>query len=201
MQAKLLADSPTSPGTTPLKEHPNAMSVAGGPFAQVMSPPTHTAALPPSSNPALPESSSFTNLQHLHATSHPARESDKKHGRLRAGSASQGGDKTKEMFNDIAAQSKKGFNAIMQKLGGDKGDRDREEGGFVVIGQPQHNDDLAITTGLGQSGLQRRGTTARGDPSRGMGTMKGVKIKRDADEAGMSYPASQPERTYECKSS
>jgi hypothetical protein len=80
------------------------------------------------------------------------------------------------VLNDIAQQSKKGFNAIMQKLGGDKGDR--EEGGFVVVGR----DDAE----QGATGLQRRGTTARGDPTRGMGTMRGVKVKREADEAGKS---------------
>ena len=77
-------------------------------------------------------------------------------------------------MNDIAAQSKKGFNAIMQKFGGDK--NDREDAGFVVV--PRSQDEVE------GGGLQRKTTSARGDPSRGMGTMKGVKIKREADEAG-----------------
>jgi len=78
------------------------------------------------------------------------------------------------VLNDIAAQSKKGFNAIMQKFGGDKTEKD--DGGFVVVPRGQDEGEGA--------GLQRKSTSARGDPSRGMGTMKGVKVKREADDAG-----------------
>jgi hypothetical protein len=82
------------------------------------------------------------------------------------------------VLNDIAHQSKKGFNAIMQKLSGDKDRADKEEGGYVMVGS---------SSGDGEgSGLQRRGT-GRGDPTRGMGTMRGVKLKRDADDAGKSW--------------
>ena len=168
MQAKLLADTPISPGSPPLREHPNAIT-ASGPFSS-LSPPTSIPALPPSVNPAQPNDTSITSSIILS----PKESTEKK--RTRAGSASgTGGDnKPKDVFNDLAAQSKKGFNAILQKFGGDK-DRDR--------------DDLPVISTLdleGGSGLQRRGTGARGDPARGMGTMRGVKVKRDADEAGRS---------------
>lgn len=98
--------------------------------------------------------------------------------RNRAGSASGTESKGKEVLNDIAVQSKKGFNAIMQRLGGDKGDKDKEDTGYVVIGSGGEGDG---------GGLHRRGT-ARGDPTRGMGTMRGVKVKRDAEEAGERVP-------------
>lgn len=163
MQAKLLADSPTSPSGTPLREHPNAYHFVGG-STYPLSPPTSSSALPPAANPAT-----------AHFEPQAQREERKVAGRLRAGSAS-GQGQAKEVLNDIAQQSKKGFNAIMQKLGGDKGDR--EEGGFVVVGKDDADQ--------GATGLQRRGTTARGDPTRGMGTMRGVKVKREADDAGGS---------------
>jgi hypothetical protein len=87
------------------------------------------------------------------------------------------------VLNDFAQQSKKGFNAIMQKLGGDKDrERDREEGGFVVVGRE------------GEGDIQRRGTTnkhghglAAGRTGE-TGPMKSVKLKREADEAGEHFP-------------
>jgi len=167
MQAKLLADSPTSPSGAPLREHPNAYTFTSG-TTYPLSPPTSTSALPPASNPATAQ---FELL---------AQREDRKGatGRLRAGSAS-GQGQAKEVLSDIAQQSKKGFNAIMQKLGGDKGDR--EESGFVVVGR----DDAEQG---GAAGLQRKGTTARGDPTRGMGTMRGVRVKREAEDAGECPP-------------
>jgi hypothetical protein len=175
LQAKLLADSSTSPLGTPLKEHPNYLT-----------PPSGTAALPPSANPALglADTASFLHdrPQISFNPSEKFRErSSTSTGRHRSGSASGGGGgdgKTKEVLNDIAHQSKKGFNAIMQKLSGDKDRADKEEGGYVMVGS---------SSGDGEgSGLQRRGT-GRGDPTRGMGTMRGVKLKRDADDAGKSW--------------
>lgn len=167
MQAKLLADSPTSPqaGPTPLREHPNAMTM-GGKDAYPLSPPSSTAPLPPASNPSQVTYDAPGEKKHGLGHGHG-------YGRLRAGSASgQGGQQAKDVLNDFAAQSKKGFNAFMQKLGGDKGDKD-DGGGFVVVTKDNAEGE----------GLQRRGT-ARGDPARGMGTMRGVKVKREADEAG-----------------
>ena len=164
MQAKLLADSPVSPVGTPLKEHPNAMSYSA------LSPPTSSGPLPPASNPA----------QEVSFDPATKDQGDKK-GRLRSGSATGLGNvdlKGKEMFNDLAQQSKKGFKAMIEKFGGDREHKNDE--GFVVV--PQGGDDTTLSTG--GSGLQRRGTGARGDPTRGMGTMRGVKVKREADEAG-----------------
>ena len=176
MQAKLLADSPTSPGSSPVRELPNV-------FANLpISPPIANPPLPPMTNPAqtplgLADTSAFGNSQ-LSLTFSPNAREDKKlsmnSGRNRAGSASGTESKGKEVLNDIAVQSKKGFNAIMQRLGADKGDKDKEESGFVMAGGGSDGDG---------SGLQRRSTT-RGDPTRGMGTMKGVKVKREAEEAG-----------------
>jgi hypothetical protein len=155
MQAKLLSQ-PTSPGQQP-------SDIQAGPAYPALSPPTFSAPLPPLSNPAL-------------AGQPPSSEtSPSKTGRLRAGSASGQDNKTKDVFNDIAQQSKKSFNAFMQKLGGDR-DKEKEEGGFVVVGSPENE---------GSIGLQRRGTLQgvgmKGASARQMGQLKS---KRDAEEAG-----------------
>ena len=168
MQAKLLADSPTSPSSS-LKEHP---------YGRPMSPPTATGAQPPASNPAM-------------LSPDPYSQPEKKGNRLRAGSASGAGD-VKEVFTDLAAQSKKGFSAIMQKLGGDKGDKE-ESGGYFAsshgLGHGGGGGSLGgVTAGGGVADeLQRRHTVSRGDPARGMGTMKGVRVKREAEEADKAY--------------
>lgn len=174
-QAELLAESPTSPLTTPIREQPNAVSnlPISAPIANPPMAPMSNPALPP---PGLADTPAFSSTTQNVSFS-PSRE-EKKYGgsgRNRAGSASvsTAESKGKEVLNDIAVQSKKGFNAIMHRLGGDKGDKDKEESGFVVVGSG--NEDGA--------GLTRR-STAKGDPTRGMGTMRGVKVKREADEAG-----------------
>lgn len=127
--------------------------------------------------PGLADTTSFGNPQQSVSFSSGVRE-ERKHGpiigRTRAGSASTE-SKGKEVLNDIAVQGKKGFNAILNRLGGDKGDRERDENGFIIGGSGEGDG----------SGLQRR-STARGDPTRGMGTIRGVKVKREADEAGQS---------------
>lgn len=159
MQAKLLSQ-PTSPNQGPVDQL----------GALNLSPPNSLAPLPPMSNPALAQSTP------------PDNTSPSKSGRLRAGSASthahgHGQDnRTKEVFNDIAQQSKRGFNAFMQKLGGDRDkEREKEEGGFVVVGSPESEG----------SGLQRRGTIQgvgmKGASARQMGQ---IKTKREAEEAG-----------------
>ncbi len=179
MQAKLLAESSSSsPTSTPVRENPNV-------FASLpISPPIANPPLPPMSNPAQPppglaDTPAFASSQ-VNVPFSPSAREEKKHGssggRTRAGSASVAEIKGKEVLNDIAVQSKKGFNAIMQRLGGDKGEKDKEESGFVVVGSGGDGDG---------AGIQRR-TTARGDPARGIGTMRGVKVKREADEAGES---------------
>ncbi|CAD6579224.1 MAG: hypothetical protein TREMPRED_002428 [Tremellales sp. Tagirdzhanova-0007] len=178
MQAKLLADSSS---TSPIS--PSGRENANGFTPSPISPPVANPPLPPMSNPALPlpglaDTTTFGNPQQSASFSSGARE-ERRHGpiigRSRAGSASTE-SKGKEVLNDIAVQGKKGFNAILHRLGGDKGDREREENGFVV-GSSGEGDG---------SGLQRR-STARGDPTRGMGTIKGVKVKREADEADKAY--------------
>lgn len=67
----------------------------------------------------------------------------------------------------------------MQKLGGDSHrDKEREEGGFVVVGSQE-------TEG---SGIQRRGTIQgvgmKGASARQMGQLK---TKREAEEAGIQH--------------
>jgi hypothetical protein len=141
-----------------------------GTGTSALSPPSSTPALPPASNPQVQP------YFEVPVQTHGKRPSVS-HARLRAGSSGgQTQAQAKEVLNDIAAHSKKGFNAIMQKFGGDKTERD--DGGSVVVQRGQDEGEGA--------GLQRKATSARGDPSRGMGTMKGVKIKRDADDAGES---------------
>lgn len=180
MQAKLLSQ-PTSPNQGP-SDNLAALSI---------SPPTSNAPLPPMANPALAQSPP------------PSETSPSKSGRLRAGSASVShghqDNKTKDVFNDIAQQSKKSFNAFMQKLGGDR-DKDKEEGGFVVVGGA-HSPDTGDGAGGGLGGLggsggiQRRGTIQgvgmKGASARQMGQLKS---KRDAEEAGKSISSLAPAR-------
>ncbi|WWC64114.1 uncharacterized protein I303_106722 [Kwoniella dejecticola CBS 10117] len=166
MQARLLATpSPPSPATTPLHEHPFA--VPAGP--SYTSPPTSTGPLPAMSNPALPQPEPV----------HPPFSPEKKANRLRAGSASGGESKGKDVLNDIAQQSKKGFSAFMQKLGGDK-DKDKDAA--------REKDDYVIGGEGAQGNLQRRGTgVARTNDQKAMAAMRAVKVKRDAEEADKAY--------------
>ncbi|EIW67032.1 hypothetical protein TREMEDRAFT_34219 [Tremella mesenterica DSM 1558] len=166
MQAKLLAtNSPPVNATppTPQPEPPYSAFYHGSQAG--FSPPVTNPPLPPMSNPAL-ESPSH---EKPNVTFSPTTK-EKSGGRLRAGSASGGDGKTKDVLNDLATQSKKGFNAIIQRLGGDK-DKDREEAGFVLVGD---------------EGLQRRGT-GRDGSGKLSGAMRGAKLKRDAEEADKAY--------------
>ncbi|KAL7421481.1 hypothetical protein Q5752_004368 [Cryptotrichosporon argae] len=164
MQAKLLSETSPSPSPSHEKPHP-------------FSPPTVNPPLPPSSNPAQ------TSPEHLFPSNASVGFStqtttDKKPliGRNRAGSGSGigiGGDsKPKEVLSDIAAQGKKGFSAIMQRLGGDKAEREKEEGG-AALGDEVPN-------------LQRRGTGSAGS-AKVLSAQKGIKAKREADEADKAY--------------
>ncbi|KAK6904389.1 hypothetical protein I203_105202 [Kwoniella mangroviensis CBS 8507] len=170
MQARLLSTpSPPSPANTPLHEHPFA--VPAGP--SYTSPPISTPPLPAMSNPALPQPEPV----------HAGRE-DKKVNRLRAGSASGGESKGKDVLNDIAQQSKKGFSAFIQKLGGDKDkDKDKDKDDYIIVGGGDGD--------LGGSGnLQRRGTGAGGPNNsnqKALSAMRAVRVKRDADEADKAY--------------
>jgi hypothetical protein len=202
MQARLLATpSPTSAASTPLHEHPNAITVP--PPHAGLSPPMATPALPPMSNPAmiaLPTTPSEMPASGPIGTAPSAPSHDrapsitfspgtnmggKASGRGRAGSGSGSGEKKdpKEVFNDIAQQSKKGFSAIMQKLGGDKDrerEKEREEGGFVVVGRDADGGDGAHKKG--PTGRAHAGSlSGKGGE---MGAMKSARLKREADEAG-----------------
>ncbi|WVR09117.1 hypothetical protein IAU60_006179 [Kwoniella sp. DSM 27419] len=181
MRAQLLSTpSPPSPASTPLQEHPFA--VPAGPT--YTSPPISNPPLPPQSNPAaqplgLADTPAFI-PEHGHRASipfSPTKEDKKLSGRLRAGSASGGENKGKDVLNDIAAQSKKGFSVIMQKLGGDR-DKDRESG----------ESGLMLPASDSEVGLQRHGT-ASGTNQKALSAMKGVKAKREADEADKAYRA------------
>ncbi|KAK8843370.1 hypothetical protein IAR55_007027 [Kwoniella newhampshirensis] len=179
-QARLLSSPSPSPGSTPLHEHPFA--IPSGP--SYTTPPTANAPLPPMSNPALSQGLAETTTfspSHSQASAlafSPNQREEKKHGnRLRASSASGGDTKPKDVLNDIAAQSKKGFSAFMQKLGGDK-DRERDRDG---------HDGHATIGGLeAEPSVQRRGT-ANNANAKAMGAMRGVRVKREADEADKAY--------------
>ncbi|WVF65636.1 hypothetical protein IAT40_000367 [Kwoniella sp. CBS 6097] len=197
MQARLLSTpSPPSPASTPLHEHPFAAPSGPSNPNAFTSPPTATPPLPPMSNPVAPQGLADTPAfipGHGHtpsaAFSPSSREEKKAGNRLRAGSASGGGEsKGKDVLNDIAAQSRKGFSAFMQKLGGDKDkekDRDRDDGGFVVVGGGGSGGGGGGGND-GDGGLQRRGTGA-GNNQKALGAMRGVKAKREADEADKAY--------------
>ncbi|BEI96539.1 hypothetical protein CcaverHIS631_0201280 [Cutaneotrichosporon cavernicola] len=97
-------------------------------------------------------------------------------GRARSGSGSYAATrqavdaKSKEVFSDIAAHSKKGFAAIMQRLGGE-----REGEGPPSIVAPD-------STLGGASASVRRGSVRHNN-----GAVKGAKTKRDAEEADKAY--------------
>ncbi|GMK56228.1 hypothetical protein CspeluHIS016_0300680 [Cutaneotrichosporon spelunceum] len=97
-------------------------------------------------------------------------------GRARSGSGSYASTrqavdaKSKEVFSDIAAHSKKGFAAIMQRLGGE-----REGEGPPMIITPESTLGGATTN-------VRRGSVRHHN-----GAVKSAKIKRDAEEADKSY--------------
>ncbi|WWC91300.1 uncharacterized protein L201_006243 [Kwoniella dendrophila CBS 6074] len=188
MQARLLSTpSPPSPATTPLHEHPFA--IPAGP--SYTSPPTSTGPLPPMGNPALSQP------EPIHAPFSPSKE-EKRTSRLRAGSASGGGGGgSKDVFNDLAQQSKKGFSAFMQKLGGDKDkdkekDRkeDKEKDDYIIVGASGNSGDNGDLGGHNNSNsnLQRRGTTtSQANSQKAIGAMRGVRAKREADDADKAY--------------
>ncbi|WVQ90002.1 hypothetical protein IAS59_003778 [Cryptococcus gattii] len=175
-QARLLSSpSPPSPTSTPLQEHPFSV-VTGTSYAL---PSTVTVPLPPVNNPAVSSASKVLTQEATSDMSVPSlnkdREKETKFGnRLRAESSSGLESKSRDVLNDIAAHGKKGFSAFMQRLGGDK-DREREK------------DDLQIIShGVESEGLQRRGTTGSANPKVQM-AIRGVKAKREADEADRAY--------------
>ena len=182
LQARLLsdpvhADRSYSPLGTPSYEH------TSNPYT---SPPGSSAPLPPSSNPALMNNISFDN--------------DGPGGRKRAGSTGQA-DKAKEVFGDLANTGKRGLNAFMARFGGDK-DKDKSpEEGFVVLPPAQGGSPSGREGGMQPlpSAPMGQGLGHARSPSTTYGAgrvpdgiavkasaMKGVKLKREAEEAGMS---------------
>lgn len=97
-------------------------------------------------------------------------------GRARSGSGSYAATmqavdaKSKEVFSDLAAHSKKGFAAIMQRLGGER------EGELAPMAVAPES-----TLG-GATSSVRRGSVRHNN-----GAVKSAKIKRDAEEADKAY--------------
>lgn len=228
-QARLLATpSPSSPATTPLLEHPNALSLSGSmmsqhsygtsPFAgsSALSPPISTGPLPPTSNPAMldvqsaggfvpPARSSAATPAHgersasisfgpgsgTGAAGSGGGWSGSVLGRSRAGSASAtaataapggSGDKKDpmEMLNDLAQQSKKGFHAIRQKLGGDKDkDKDKDK-------EREHKDDGIVPppSALGVTGISGGSSGAGGLERQSEDTFAGTGDTRPGTATG-----------------
>jgi len=178
MQAKLLSEgSPTGTGND--RPHPYASSIASGhttpapiniAVADRSSDPEVTSPIPPSPSPV--PSIGFQPL------SPPERRGIT--GRARSGSGSltalrDAADvKSKEVLSDIAAQGKKGFTAIMSRFAGER------EGMQVEIPSPVEQSRLV----------------SRGSVSRNSGALKGVKIKRDAEDADKAYR----QGVFECES-
>lgn len=140
---------------------------------------------PPQANQPLPAHDRAPGITfNPHVPSHASRPSTsvaRNRDRSGSGTAGQTDKKdTKEVFQDLAVQSKKGFNAFMQKLGGDKGDKEPGDSGFVMVGGGGKEDD-----GMG---LQRRSTN-RGIHGKGQetGAMRAVRAKREVDDAGELY--------------
>ena len=118
-------------------------------------------------------------------------------GRARSGSASGAEKKDpKEVFQDLAVQGKKGFKDFMQRLGGDRDkgkegekERERDGDGFVLVDPKlgalgKEEEGMGMGMGLG---LQRKGTGSGGRGGKGggeTGALRGVRLKREADEAG-----------------
>lgn len=199
MQAKLLAEQmPKEPPES--KPHPysshghspsqSSINNATGSWASGLSdvegntPPT--SAIPPPPGPQFPP----TPISPTTADGRPFEPGHRSHdsrslghglssnlsGRARSGSGSYAATmqavdaKSKEVFSDIAAHSKKGFAAIMQRLG------DKREGEIPP--------SLAVQEGtLPVAASVRRGSVRHHNN----GAVKSAKIKRDAEEADKAY--------------
>lgn len=178
LQAKLLsdpvhADRSYSPLATPANE------LSGIPYT---SPPSVTGPLPPSANPAF-----INNNMTFDTESHTG-------GRKRSGSTGQ----TKDVLGDLANTGKRGLNAFMARFGGDKDKEKSPEEGFVVLpptgtGAVSGPGSLPISAPLptgGTAGHARNPSLAFSGTRMGDGVavkasaMKGVKLRREADEAG-----------------
>ncbi|KAL1406017.1 hypothetical protein Q8F55_007700 [Vanrija albida] len=209
MQAKLLSEaSPVEPSPAGDKPHPFTYTVSGEGGAP-SSPPHSTSGLSSSQGYYNLSSTSQTSLSPspsspgstLSGTTLPAYapvpESSGLQrrgtlssfaGRARSGSGSglnQLEGKSKEVLSDIAHHGKKGFTAIMNRFGGD---RDREgKGGSDAVSEVAPS----IVTEERVSTPSRRGHhqhhSSIGSSKGASGTLKSVKVKRDADEADKAY--------------
>lgn len=170
MQAKLLAESTRDAQPDP-KPHPYAGPPPGSSQTNTSplspnSPSSERFLTPGGDSPPQPSPSPVPSVSF---SSSVERERRGVTGRGRSGSGSLtalrdvADSRSKEVFSDIAAQGKKGFSAIMQRFAGG------EEG---APSQPE------------PSAPPRRGSI-----SRSANPMKGVKAKRDADEADKAYRA------------
>jgi hypothetical protein len=192
LQAKLLsdpiqADKSYSPLGTPSYD---------GQVNPYASPPSHTAPLPAMGNPALANNMTF--------------DTDALGGRKRSGSVGQT-DKAKEVFGDLASTGKRGLNAFMARFGGDK-DKDKSpEEGFVVLPPAQSGSPLARDgpssqlsgNPAGHAGTHHRAPSASYGAGRvpdgiavKASAMKGVKLKREAEEAGEQSASNSACRLY-----
>lgn len=180
MQAKLLSEAPLPP-TPEAKPHPYSRQEHLGhshsdSTSSLVPPKTSSWASGLSDaadgSPTSP-SSGLQNAQPVHQQPEQQRTLQVNHvgNRARSGSASGLGStvdaKSKEVLSDIAAHSKRGFAAIMQRLG-DRRDEDPS---------PAHDE------------ITRTPTVRRGSV-RNTNAMKSVKLKREADEADKVYRSS-----------
>lgn len=144
-------------------------------------PPTVSDPLPPSANPAA------MMLDHETAGSSSA-----SGGRKRSGSTNQQ-EKAKEVLNDLALQGKRQINAFISRFGGGgANERERDDGdsssggatspgagaGAAAAAAPTHARYLSSDGGRPAAGHSREGSNVK--PS----ALKGVKLKREAEEAG-----------------
>ncbi len=145
-------------------------------------PPTVTPPAAPSSNPAMMgnpiDPPAWSPAAILSAGD------SKDTGRKRSGSnAAQA--QAKEVLNDIATQSKKQLNAFISRLGGDK-DKDKEEALHVNTGQTfshGHIRSVSEKPAMGWDAYMPPGAGSSGQ-GRPPSALKGVKLRREMDEAG-----------------
>lgn len=178
MQAKLLSEAPLPP-TPETKPHPYSrqdhLGHSHSGSTSSLNPPNHSGSWASGLSEAADGSptsphSTFPNPQQAEQRTHLS--ANNSGNRTRSGSTSgltsTVDAKSKEVLSDIAAHSKRGFAAIMQRLG-DRRDDDTS---------PTH-DDAPVRT-----------PTVRRGSIRHTSAMKSVKVKREADEADKVYRSS-----------
>lgn len=180
LQAKLLSEAPLPP-TPETKPHPYSKERPGHSHsgsASSLVPPSQTASWPSGLSDAA-ESSPTSPSSALQSPQLPTEPRTLQVTTTISGNRARSGSnsgltavdtKSKEVLSDIAAHSKRGFAAIMQRLG-DRRDDDAS---------PPHEEQLTP---------QRTPTVRRGSV-RHTNAMKSVKVKREADEADKVYRSS-----------